>query len=169
MGRSSKEDCEAYAVLLVLALNDLTTNGGKMSVKQLEETIKIRAADFIPLLKTHYSHIAITPAGYNSLASQVENDKGSSMIRKAKEYVCFVVNHLNPYWADPSSGGQFLDAMRTTLMGAWNRIEEGKKVKDNSYVLQPFDENFSPKEYLLFKHCGLAAGRSPFLSSSALR
>ena len=122
MVRINRDECEAYCVLLLLAWNDLVTNGGKMSSTEQEQSIKVRADDFIKILKSHYPHIPITPAAYEKLSETVKADKGTGMIRKAKEVICF----FNAHWVDPSgqaSGGQHADALLVALRGGFSHFK----------------------------------------------
>ena len=157
--RGTRDEIDGYQVLLAVTLNDLTTNGGKMSLKQQEEVFKVRALDWIPILSTNYSHVPLSIATIASLHIQVENDRGANMLRKAKELVGFIVNSLNPFWKDPSSGQQISDCLRNCIVGAFAKIEEAKKIKNPTYVVQPFDERWRPKELLTFRYFGVVAGR----------
>ena len=47
-GCATKASAEAYCLVLALTWNDIVTNGGKMSAKQQEEAIKVKAASWAP-------------------------------------------------------------------------------------------------------------------------
>ena len=47
MSRATKTVTEGYTVLLLLVWNDISTNGGKMSVAQQEEVMKVKVSDWI--------------------------------------------------------------------------------------------------------------------------
>jgi hypothetical protein len=76
MSRATKNVAEGYTVLLLLAWNDITTNGGKMSVPQQEQVMKVKASDWIKELKTSYNHIPLKDVtvkfwSHRSLKTQV--------------------------------------------------------------------------------------------------
>ena len=50
-GRATKQFAEAYCFVLSLSWNDIVVNGGKMSTKQQEELIKVKAAEWVPELR----------------------------------------------------------------------------------------------------------------------
>ena len=50
MSRATRGLNESYIVLLLLTWNDTMTNGGKQLVTQLEQTMKVRAANWIKKL-----------------------------------------------------------------------------------------------------------------------
>ena len=43
--------------LLLLAWNDIATNGGKMAVTQQEQVMKVKSSDWIKEIFTSYNHI----------------------------------------------------------------------------------------------------------------
>ena len=49
--RPTKQCAEAYCFILSLSWNDIVVNGGKMSTKQQEELIKVKAAQWVPELR----------------------------------------------------------------------------------------------------------------------
>ena len=162
MGRVSRGIGESYTLLLLLAWNDIVTNGGKQSVHQNEQSIKVRAVDWV----REYSYIPIKDATSDTLKSLVEKDTGVQMVRKAKESVTFIVNVLNPAWKDPAayaSGTQLGDALIVCKQAAWQRNEEDIKKqaakKNSEYLLRPFDPMWKIKEWLAFRYVGLPSGR----------
>ena len=87
-GRATKQCAEAYCLVLSLSWNDIVANGGKMSTKQQEELLKVKAAEWVPELRTAYAHclkVNVEPA---TILSEIDNDSGEQMIRKAK-----AINH----------------------------------------------------------------------------
>jgi hypothetical protein len=56
-GRATKQNAEAHCLVLSLAWNDIVVNGGKMPTKQQEELIKVKAAQWLPELKTSYGSV----------------------------------------------------------------------------------------------------------------
>ena len=114
--RAGKEIAEALAVVSSLAWNDVVCNGGKMNVKQQEQSMKIKASEWVHLLEKEYSHIPIKPEITEAmLEAQIASDSGAGMIRKAKETIAFINNVLNPYWKEPhafASGTQLVDALQ---------------------------------------------------------
>ena len=136
-GRATKQNAEADCLVLSLAWNDIVVNGGKMSAKQQEELIKVKAAQWLPELKTSYAHTLKVCADQASILSEIDKDSGEGMIRKAKSIVHYVNNVLNPHWKDPSSfasGNQLSDALLACRRAAWahNETERIKiKQKEN--------------------------------------
>ena len=59
MIRGTKSVNEIYTVLLLLAWNDIATNGGKMSTPQQEEVMKVKASDWIKVMFESYNHIPL--------------------------------------------------------------------------------------------------------------
>ena len=59
MSRSTRGLNESYIALLLLTWNDIVTNGGKHSVAQLEQTMKVRAVEWIHELYANYSYIPL--------------------------------------------------------------------------------------------------------------
>jgi hypothetical protein len=102
-GRATKQNPEAHCLVLFLARNDIVVNGGKMSTKQQEELLKVKAAQCLPELKTFYAHTLKVCADQASILSEIDNDSGEGMMRKAKSIVHYVHNVLSPHWKDPSS------------------------------------------------------------------
>ena len=128
MSRATRALGETYTLLLLLTWNDIVTNGGKQSVHQIEQSIKVRAIDWVRELFERYTYIPIKDASSVSLTNQIEKDTGVQMVRKAKEAVAFIVNVLNPAWKDPDpSGTQIEDALIVCRQAAWQRNEEEKK------------------------------------------
>ena len=54
-GRAKKLCAEAYCLVLYLSLKDIVVNRGKMSTKQQEELIKVKATQCVPELRTTYA------------------------------------------------------------------------------------------------------------------
>lgn len=166
MCRSTRGLGEAYTLLLILAWNDVVTNGGKQSISQIEQSIKVRAADWVQEIYDNYRYIPIKDATPESLSALVDKDTGVQMLRKAKDAVTFIINVLNPAWKDPvafASGTQLGDALAVCKEAAWNRNEEDKKkqaAKRNAeYIIRKFDPNWQIKEWLAFRYVGLPSGR----------
>lgn len=166
MSRATRGLGEAYTLLLLLAWNDVVTNGAKQSTVELEQTIKVRAADWVKDLFDNYRYIPIRDATAESIMVQVEKDSGVQMLRKAKEAVAVIINVLNPAWKDPvayASGTQIGDALAVCKKAAWQRNEEDKKKlaakKNVDYQLRPFDANWQIKEWLSFRYLGVPSGR----------
>lgn len=166
MSRATRALGETYTLLLLLTWNDIVTNGGKQSVHQIEQSIKVRAIDWVRELFESYTYIPIKDASSASLTSQIEKDTGVQMVRKAKEAVAFIVNVLNPAWKDPvayASGTQIGDALIVCRQAAWQRNEEEKKKqagkKNIDYQLRSFDPQWKIKEWLAFRYVGLPSGR----------
>lgn len=166
MSRSTRGLNESYIALLLLTWNDIVTNGGKQSVAQLEQTMKVRAVEWIHELYVNYSYIPLKDTTRESLKSLIDQDSGVHMVRKAKEAIHVVVNVLNPAWKDPvafASGTQLVDALEVCKQAAWERNEEDKQkvkaAKNVEYAMKPFDANWKVKEWLAFRYLGLPAGR----------
>ena len=166
MTRSTRGLVEAYTLLLLLAWNDVVTNGGKQSVPQIEQSVKVRAADWVKEIFDNYRYIPIKDATPEILLTLVDKDTGVQMVRKAKEAVTLIINVLNPAWKDPvafASGNQHGDALAVCKEAAWNRNEEDKKkqaTKRNvEYIIRKFDPNWQLKEWLAFRYVGLPSGR----------
>ena len=116
MNRGTKNVNEIYTVLLLLAWNDIVTDGGKMSTPQQEEVMKVKASDWIKVMFESYNHIPLKDVTKEILEAQITKGYGNAMIRKAKEAITFVTNVLNPVWKDPvafASGTQLVDALMT--------------------------------------------------------
>ena len=166
MVRSTRGLVEAYTLLLLLAWNDVVTNGGKQSVPQIEQSLKVRAADWVKEIYDNYRYIPIKDATPEVLSTLVDKDTGVQMLRKAKEAVTLIINVLNPAWKDPvayASGTQIGDALAVCKKAAWQRNEEDKKKlaakKNVDYQLRPFDANWQIKEWLSFRYLGVPSGR----------
>ena len=166
MVRSTRGLVEAYTLLLLLAWNDVVTNGGKQSVPQIEQSLKVRAADWVKEIYDNYRYIPIKDATPEVLTTLVDKDTGVQMLRKAKEAVTLIINVLNPAWKDPvafASGTQLGDALAVCKEAAWKRNEEDKKkqaAKRNvEYIIRKFDPNWQLKEWLAFRYVGLPSGR----------
>jgi hypothetical protein len=54
-----------------------------MSAKQQEELIKVKAAQWLPELRTSYAHTQKLSSDPASILSEIDNDSGEGMIRKA--------------------------------------------------------------------------------------
>ena len=102
MNRGTKNVNEIYTVLLLLAWNDIVTNGGKMSTPQQEEVMKVKASDWIKVMFESYNHIPLKDVAKEILEAQITKDNGNAMIRKAKEAITFVTNVFNPVWMEGS-------------------------------------------------------------------
>ena len=76
MSRATRALGETYTLLLLLTWNDIVTNGGKQSVHQIEQSIKVRAIDWVRELFESYTYIPIKDASSASLTSQIEKDTG---------------------------------------------------------------------------------------------
>lgn len=166
MSRATRGLVEVYTTILLLTWNDISTNGGKQSVAQIEQCMKVRASDWVKELIENYSHIPIKDVSSESLQRQVEKDSGVQMVRKAKEAVAFIINVLNPAWKDPAgfaSGTQLGDALAACKLSAWDRNEEDKKKlaakKNLDYISRPLDPAWTIKEWLAFRYLGLPSGR----------
>lgn len=167
-GRATKQNAEAYCLVLSLAWNDIVINGGKISAKQQEELIKVKAAQWLPELRTSYAHTQKVSADPASILSEIDNDSGEGMIRKAKSIVHYINNVLNPHWKDPSSfasGNQLSDALLVCRKAAWTHNETERiklKAKDKTVVSdmapRAFDLEWTFKEYPCFRFLGLPAG-----------
>jgi hypothetical protein len=167
MNRATRGLGEAYILLLLLAWNDVVTNGSKQSTAQIEQSIKVRAADWVKELFDSYKYIPIKDATAESIMAQVEKDSGVQMLRKAKDAVAFIINVLNPAWKDPvayASGTQLGDALSVCKEAAWQRNEEEKKKqaakRKVDYQPRPFDPSWQIKEWLSFRYVGVPSGRS---------
>ena len=166
MNRGTRNVNEIYTVLLLLAWNDIVTNGGKMSTPQQEEVMKVKASDWIKVMFESYNHIPLKDVTKEILEAQITKDNGNAMIRKAKEAITFVANVLNPVWKDPvafASGTQLVDALKVCEIAAWDKNEDDKvKVsakKNGEYKARPFDPAWSLKEWTAFRYLGLPSGR----------
>ena len=166
MSRATRELGEAYILVLLLAWNDVVTNGGKQSIPQIEQSIKIKAADWVSELFENYKYIPIKDATAKSVKDRVDKDTGVQMLRKAKEAVTFIITVLNPAWKDPVAvalGTQLDDVLAVCKEAAWDRNEEDKRkmsLKRNAeYTVRGFDPNWQIKEWLAFRYLGLPSGR----------
>jgi hypothetical protein len=170
-GRATKQNAEASCLVLSLAWNDIVVNGGKMSTKQQEEFIKVKAAQWLPELKPSYAHMLEVCVDQASIRSEIDNDSGEGMIRKAKSIVHYVNNVLSSHWKDPSSfpsGNQLSDALLACRRAAWThnkseRIKIKQKENKNKPVVldlahKAFDSESTFKEYPSFRFLGLPAG-----------
>lgn len=152
-GRATKHCAEAYCLVLSLSWNDIVVNGGKMSTKQQEELVKVKATQWVPELRTAYAHslkVNVEPA---TILAEIDSDSGEQMIRKAKAIIHYINNILNPSWKDPSSfasGNQLADALLICRKAAWahNETERIKLKKDKSadIVHKEFDAEWTFKE-----------------------
>ena len=166
MSRATRDLGEAYILILILAWNDVVTNGGKQSIPQTEQSIKARAADWVDVLFDHYKHIPIKDATAQIIMARVDKDTGVQMLRKAKDAVTFIITVLNPAWKDPvafASETQLDDALAVCKESAWDRNEEEKRkmaLKRNAeYTVRRFDPNWQIKEWLAFRYLGIPTGR----------
>ena len=174
-GRATKQNAEAYCLVLSLAWNDIVVNGGKMSAKQQEELIKVKAAQWLPELRTSYAHTLKVSADPAAILSEIDSDSGEQMIRKAKSIVHYINNILNPHWKDPTgfaSGNQLADALLVCRKAAWSqneteRLKIKQKDKDKTavgeMVHRVFDLEWTFKEYPCFRFLGLPAGNGSCL------
>ena len=172
MNKATKNVAECYTVLLLLAWNDIATNGGKMAVTQQEQVMKVKSSDWIKEIFTSYNHIPMKDITKEILESQITRDTGNAMIRKAKEAITFIVNVLNPVWKDPvafASGTQLVDALLVCKTAAWVKNEEDKKKlalkKNVEYSVRPFDPSWSLKEWTAFRYLGMPSGRQVFMAA----
>ena len=154
VSRATNTLTEGYTVLLLLAWNNISTNGRKMSVPQQEEVMKVKASDWIKIISESYNHIPLKDDTREVLEAQITKDKGNAMIRKAKEAIKFIVNVLNPAWNDPvsfASGTQLVDARIVCKIAAGVKNEEDKKKlaakKSIEYAIRPFDPSWNLKEW----------------------
>ena len=141
-----------------------------MSAKQQEELIKVKAAEWLPELATSYAHTLKVSADPAAIQSEIDNDSGEQMIRKAKGVVHYINNILNPHWKDPTtfaSGNQLSDALLLCRKAAWaqnetERLKIKQKDKDKTaaaeMVHRVFDMEWTFKEYPCFRYLGLPAG-----------
>ena len=164
--RVTKDVGEAFTVVLLLAWNDVITNGGKMSVSQLESVMKVKAADWVQVVLDQYRHIPIKDVPAMVLLGQINSDSGCGLIRKAKEAIGYIVNVLNPHWKDPTSfasGTQHVDALLVVRKAAWEMNEEEKRKlqlkKGVIYNKAEYVSTWQAKEWLAFRYLGVAAGR----------
>ena len=190
--RVTKDVGEAFTVLLLLAWNDIVVNGDKMSVSQIESVMKVKAADWVPILIDQYRHIPMKDVSAQVLKTQINLDSGQDdknkayiveiissfikkfnlacgLVRKAKEAIAYVVNVLNPHWKDPTSfasGTQHIDALLVVRKAAWKKNEEEKKKvhlkKGANYIMREYEATWQSKEWMAFRYLGLAAGRYLF-------
>ena len=164
-GRATKHCAEAYCLVLSLSWNVIVVNGGKMSTKQQEELIKVKATQWVPELRTAYAHslkVNVEPA---TILAEIDSDSGEQMIRKAKAIIHYINNILNPSWKDPlsfASGNQLADALLVCRKAAWahNETERIKLKKDKSadIVHKEFDAEWTFNEWPCFRYLGLPAG-----------
>ena len=98
---ATKSVNEIYTVLLLLAWNDIATNGGKMSTPQQDEVMKVKASDRVKVVFESYNHIPLKDVTKEILEAQITKDNGNAMIRKAKEAITFIVNIPSPVWKYP--------------------------------------------------------------------
>ena len=82
--RVTKDVGEAFTVLLLLAWNDIVVNGDKMSVSQIEAVMKVKAADWVPILIDQYRHIPVKDVSALVLHAQINLDSGSVPLRTAR-------------------------------------------------------------------------------------
>ena len=164
-GRATKQFAEAYCFVLSLSWNDIVVNGGKMSTKQQEELIKVKAAQWVPELRKTYAHCFKVSCELEAILTEIDSDNGEQMIRKAKAIIHYVNNILNPSWKDPTSfasGNQLPDALLICRKAAWshNETERIKLKKDKTVELthKEFDQEWTFKEWPCFRFLGLPAG-----------
>ena len=164
-GRATKQFAEAYCLVLSLSWNDIVANGGKMSTKQQEELIKVKAAQWVPELRKTYSHCFKVSCEPEAVLTEIDSDNGEQMIRKAKSIIHYINNILNPNWKDPTSfasGNQLSDALLIRRKAAWshNETERIKLKKDKTVesTHKEFDQEWTFKEWPCFRFLGLPAG-----------
>lgn len=92
---------ESYTLILLMAWNDVVTNGGKQSISQTEQSIKARAVKWVDELFDSYKYIPIKNTTAEAMRARVDKDTGVQMLRKAKDAAAFIINVLNPAWKDP--------------------------------------------------------------------
>ena len=136
-----------------------------MSSKQQEELPKVKAAEWVPELRTAYTHCLKVNVEQATILSEIDNDGGEQMIRKAKAIIHYINNILNPSWKDPTSfasGNQLADALLVCRKAAWahNETERIKLKKDKSAdtAHKEFDAEWTFKEWPCFRYLGLPAG-----------
>ena len=163
--RPTKQCAEAYCFIPSLSWNDIVINGGKMSTKQQEELIKVKAAQWVPELRKTYAHCFKVNCEPETILAEIDIDSGEQMIRKAKAVIHYVNNVLNPSWKDPTSfasGNQLPDALLICRKAAWSHNETEriklKKDKTADTVPKEFDMEWTFKEWPCFKFLGLPAG-----------
>ena len=164
-GRATKQFAEAYCFVLSFSWNDIVVNGGKMSTKQQEELIKVKAAEWVPELRKTYAHCFKVSCEPEAVLTEIDSDNGEQMIRKAKSIIHYINNILNPSWKDPTSfasGNQLSDALLICRKAAWshNETERIKLKKDKTVELthKEFDQEWTFKEWPCFRFLGLPAG-----------
>jgi hypothetical protein len=165
--RSTKGVTEAYYFILSLAWNDIVTNGGKLSVRQQEESIKIKCRQWADALHREFPHVPLKPEVTSSILNiEISMDSGNGMIRKAKEMIHYVNNVLNPVWKDMTSSAtpaELEEALLNCRKVAWVRNEHDRKKKRKAFtsvesVERPFDASWIFKEWLTFRYLGMPAG-----------
>jgi hypothetical protein len=165
--RSTKGVTEAYYFILSLAWNDIVTNGGKLSVKQQEDSIKAKSCQWADILHREFPHVPLKPEVTSSILNiEISMDSGNGMIRKAKEMIHYVNNVLNPVWKDMTSSASFSeleDALLKCRRIAWARNEHDRKKKRKvaaalELTERPFDPSWTFKEWLTFRYLGMPAG-----------
>ena len=75
MNRGTRNVNEIYTVLLLLAWNDIVTNGGKMSTPQQEEVMKVKASDWIKDMFESYN--PLKDVTKEILEAQITKDNGN--------------------------------------------------------------------------------------------
>ena len=165
--RSTKGVTEAYYFILSLAWNDIVTNGGKLTVRQQEESIKIKCRQWADALHREFPQVPLKPEVTSSILNiEISMDSGNGMIRKAKEMIHYVNNVLNPVWKDMTSSAtpaEFEEALLNCRKVAWLRNEHDRKKKRKAFtsvesVERPFDASWIFKEWLTFRYLGMPAG-----------
>jgi hypothetical protein len=167
--RATKGVTEAYYFILSLAWNDIVTNGGKLSVRQQEESIKLKSCQWADTLHSEFPHVPLKPEVTSSILNiEINMDSGNGMIRKAKEMIHYISNVLNPVWKDMNSNASFSeveDALLDCRKVAWIRNEHDRKKKRKIVAPKemnerPFDPAWTFKEWLTFRYLGMPAGEA---------
>ena len=102
-----------FNCLLILAVNDMTTNHSKTDTATLQTGVMLSFKRFVPLLNTSYGHIPRKASIIDDLLFQKLEDPQSSAekhFREAREIQADFIKFADPYWRDPTdtpSGQQF--------------------------------------------------------------
>lgn len=170
--RATKGVTEAYYFILSLAWNDIVINGGKLSVKQQEESIKLKSSQWAEALHREFPHVPLKPEVTASILNiEINMDSGNGMIRKAKEMIHYVSNVLNPVWKemdDTAEPSEIEEALLDCRKVAWIRNEHDRKKKrkivgPKEMNERPFDPAWTFKEWLTFRYLGMPAGEEQCL------
>lgn len=167
--RATKGVTEAYYFILSLAWNDIVTNGGKLNVKQQEESMKLKSCEWAESLHREFPHVPLKPEVTSSILNiEINMDSGNGMIRKAKEMVHYMSNVLNPVWKDVNSSislSEMEDVLLDCRKVAWIRNEQDRKKKrkvvpNKEMNERPFDPAWTFKEWITFRYLGMPAGEN---------